>query len=62
LYTIHDQTHTLQIRAEGFNVTNTARFDPSSASLTYQTQAKFGQYSQTFGSPRVFQFSARYEF
>jgi hypothetical protein len=62
LYTIRDQTHTLQIRAEGFNITNTARFDPSSASLTYQTQAKFGQYSQTFGSPRVFQFSARYEF
>jgi hypothetical protein len=23
---------------------------------------KFGQYSSTFGTPRVFQFSARYEF
>jgi hypothetical protein len=62
LFNYHDQPHTLQFRAEGFNITNTARFDAGSANLTIQNQAKFGQYTQTFGSPRVFQFSARYEF
>lgn len=62
LFNFHDQPHTLQVRAEGFNVTNSVRFDPASASLNIANQAKFGQYTSTLGSPRVFQFSARYEF
>lgn len=62
LFAFHDQPHTLQFRAEGFNITNTARFDASTANLTYANQNNFGQYTSTFGSPRVFQFSGRYEF
>jgi hypothetical protein len=62
LFTLKDQPHTLQFRAESFNVTNTVRFDVNSAGLDAADQAKFGQYSQTFTRPRVFQFSLRYEF
>ena len=62
LFNFHDQPHTLQFRAEGFNVLNNVRFDAGSASFNIATQAKFGQYTSTLGSPRVFQFSARYEF
>jgi hypothetical protein len=62
LFTLRDQQHSLQIRAEAFNVTNTARFDVKSASLDDNVAARFGQYTQTLNSARVFQFSARYEF
>ena len=62
LFTLKDQPHTLQFRAESFNVTNTVRFDVNSAGLDAADQAKFGQYSQTLTRPRVFQFSLRYEF
>jgi hypothetical protein len=30
--------------------------------MTLADPSKFGQYTNTLGSPRVFQFSARYEF
>jgi hypothetical protein len=62
LFTFHDQAHSLMFRAEGFNITNSVRFDPASVNLNIANQAKFGQYTSTFGSPRVFQFSGRYEF
>jgi hypothetical protein len=62
LFNLHDQPHSLQVRAEAFNVTNSVRFDPASANLNYSNQSKFGQYTQILGTPRVFQFSARYEF
>src|SRR5262249_12998712 len=62
LFNYKDQPHTLQFRAEGFNITNTVRFDVNSAGLNAANQAKFGRYTDQFGSPRVFQFSARYEF
>ena len=62
LFNLHDQPHTLRLRAEAFNVTNSVRFDAGSASFNIGNQAKFGQYTQTFGTPRVFQFSGRYEF
>ena len=52
----------LQFRAEGFNVTNSVRFDPVSANLTLANAANFGKYSQVLTQPRVYQFSARYEF
>jgi hypothetical protein len=42
------------------NVTNTVRFD--SANLNISNRNTFGKYTSTLGSPRVFQFSARYEF
>lgn len=62
LFNFHDQPHTLQFRAEAFNSTNSVRFDPASANLNIANQNKFGQYTTTFGTPRVFQFAARYEF
>ena len=62
LYTIHDVPHTLQFRAESFNVTNSVRFDPYDANLNILNPARFGQYISTLTKPRVFQFSLRYEF
>ena len=62
LFTIKDQPHTLQFRAEGFNVTNSVRFDPAGANLNILNPALFGQYTTTLTRPRVFQFSLRYEF
>ena len=71
LFTYKDQPHTLQIRAEAFNISNSVRFDPNSQGdvnsgdggiMSLADPNKFGQYTTTFGSPRVFQFSARYEF
>ena len=62
LFNFHDQPHSIQFRAEGFNISNSVRFDPASANLNISNQAKFGQYTSTLGTPRVFQFSARYEF
>ena len=62
LFSIKDHPHTLQFRAEAFNVTNTVRFDVNSAGLSAANQAKFGQYTQQLGRPRVMQFSLRYEF
>jgi hypothetical protein len=62
LFTLKDQPHTLQFRAESFNVTNSVRFDPFGASLNILNPARFGQYTTTLSKPRVFQFGLRYEF
>jgi Carboxypeptidase regulatory-like domain len=71
LFTYKDQQHSIQFRAEVFNVSNSVRFDPNSQAdvssndggiMTLADPTKFGQYTTTFGTPRVFQFSARYEF
>lgn len=62
LYTIKDQPHTIQFRAESFNVTNSVRFDPYTTNLNILNPARFGQYTSTLTRPRVFQFSLRYEF
>ncbi len=62
LFSIRDHPHTLQIRGEAFNVTNTARFDPASLDAEKGDPATFGKYTSTLGNPRVMQFSARYEF
>jgi Carboxypeptidase regulatory-like domain len=63
LFTIKDQPHTLQFRFEGFNLTNTARFDIQSASLNLAAPKSFGIYSgRQFIDPRVFQAALRYEF
>jgi hypothetical protein len=62
LYTIHDQQHSLQFRAEAFNLTNSVRFDPATVNLNILNPARFGQYTSTLTTPRVFQFSLRYEF
>ena len=62
LYSIKDQPHTIQFRAESFNITNSVRFDPYSANQNILNPARFGQYTTTLTKPRVFQFSLRYEF
>ena len=64
LFTFHDQPHTLQFRIEGFNMTNTARFDIQTASLTYGNSANFGKYlgPTQLIDPRVFQAALRNEF
>jgi hypothetical protein len=62
LFDIKDQPHTLQFRAESFNITNSVRFDPATANLNILDPVLFGQYTTTLTRPRVFQFSLRYEF
>jgi hypothetical protein len=52
----------VQFRAESFNITNSVRFDPYTASVSILNPARFGQYTATLTKPRVFQFSLRYEF
>ncbi|HTT66004.1 MAG TPA: carboxypeptidase-like regulatory domain-containing protein [Bryobacteraceae bacterium] len=60
----YNEKHSIQFRAEAFNVTNTVRFDPSfySVSLSLGTEGSFGKYNGTLNTPRVLQFGARYEF
>jgi hypothetical protein len=62
LFKFRDQQHSLQIRAEGFNITNSVRFDPNSINWGISNVANFGTYTAQLGTPRVFQFGARYEF
>ena len=54
--------HSLQFRWEVFNVTNTARFDPWTASLSLGGRGSFGRYQDLLTNPRVMQFALRYEF
>lgn len=62
LFTYRDQPHSLQFRAEDFNVTNTVRFDPQTINGNILSPALFGKYTSSLTTPRVFQFSLRYEF
>jgi len=62
LFSVRDHPHTLQIRGEAFNVSNTVRFDPQSVQTEIDTPATFGNYTGVLGNPRVVQFTARYEF
>jgi len=55
--------HSLQLRWETFNITNSVRFDVNSLTLNLGSGAtQFGKYSQTLTQPRVMQFGLRYEF
>lgn len=61
--------HSLQLRWEVFNVTNSVRFDVQSAngyvsggSLSNGNSGTFGNYSGTLTNPRIMQFALRYEF
>jgi len=62
ILTRKDRTHTLQIRGEAFNVSNTVRFDPASAQLSIDSPATFGNYASVLGNPRVIQLTGRYQF
>jgi hypothetical protein len=64
----YNEKHTLQFRAEAFNVSNTARFDVNSlltndnVNLAIGYPSSFGKYTDTLNTPRVLQFGLRYEF
>ncbi len=58
----YNEKHSLQIRWETFNLTNSARFDVDSLSLDISTSGNFGLYSYMLNDPRVMQFGLRYEF
>ena len=48
---------------ETFNLTNSVRFDAAQSANNYSlTTGSFGEYSSTLSSPRVMQFSLRYDF
>jgi hypothetical protein len=54
--------HSLQFRAEVFNVTNSVRFNVQTGSLALDTSSTFGNYTGTLTNARVMQFALRYEF
>ncbi|MBA3974279.1 MAG: hypothetical protein C0504_08705 [Candidatus Solibacter sp.] len=56
------ETHSLQFRWEVFNLTNSVRFDPLSATADLSNLGSFGRYTDTLSLPRVMQFALRYEF
>jgi hypothetical protein len=62
LFSLKDHPHTLQIRAEAFNISNTVRFDTNTINLGLGDPANFGKYTSVLTNPRVIQLSARYEF
>jgi hypothetical protein len=62
LFSIRDNPHTLQLRAEAFNVTNSVNFDVYTMNVDITSPATFGKYTSILGNPRVFQFGLRYEF
>jgi hypothetical protein len=58
-----NEKHSLQLRWETFNLTNTTRFDVNSETIMDISSADtFGRYSGTLSMPRVMQFGLRYEF
>jgi hypothetical protein len=52
----------LQFRWESYNVSNSVRFDPASASLSLTSTANFGKLSSQLGTPRQMQFALRFTF
>jgi hypothetical protein len=58
----YKETHSIQLRWEVFNVTNSVRFDVQSIQPSLTNQSEFGNYTQELSVPRVMQFALRYEF
>ncbi len=58
----YKESHSLQIRWETFNITNTVRFDPYSNVSDVFSSSTFGKLTNTLGAPRQMQFSLRYTF
>ena len=55
--------HSVQFRAEVFNLTNSVRFNANAwETLSFVFPGSFGNYSQVMIPPRVMQFGLRYEF
>jgi hypothetical protein len=58
-----NERHSLQLRWEVFNVTNSVRFDVQSLQGSLDSSgSSFGQYTRLSTNPRVMQFALRYEF
>ena len=58
----YSEHHKITFRWETFNLTNSVRFDPNSASLNLLSQTSFGKLSSTLTQPRQMQFAMRYSF
>jgi hypothetical protein len=58
----YSEHHSVQLRWETFNVTNTTRFDPGGVNLSLTSTSNWGKYTSILGSPRQMQFALRYEF
>ena len=55
--------HTLQFRAEAFNLTNSVRFNADAwRTLSFRFRDSFGNYDQVMVPARVLQFGLRYEY
>ena len=55
--------HSMQFRAEAFNLTNSVRFNPDAwETLSFVFPGSFGNYSRVMIPARVIQFGLRYEF
>ena len=55
--------HSLQFRAEAFNLTNSVRFNANAwETLSFVFPGSFGNYSRVMIPARVMQFGLRYEF
>lgn len=52
----------LQFRWESFNLTNTVRLDPRSASIGLTSTSSWGKLSGVLGAARQMQFALRYTF
>ncbi len=54
--------HSIQFRAEAFNVGNNVRFEPNGANISLGDAPNFGKYTGLLVEPRQVQFVLRYEF
>ena len=59
----YSEKHSVQLRWEVFNITNSARFDAQSTNNSIDSfGSSFGNYTRLLTNPRVMQFALRYEF
>jgi Carboxypeptidase regulatory-like domain len=57
------EKHSVQLRWEVFNITNSSRFDAQSSNNSIDSfGSSFGNYTRLLTNPRVMQFALRYEF
>lgn len=62
-----NENHKIQVRADGFNITNTQKFTSADTIFGLDPfrdtpSSTFGNFGAIQGSPRVFQFAIRYDF
>jgi hypothetical protein len=58
----YKESHSIQLRWESFNLLNSHRFDPTTASTAINGASAFGKMTGTLTTPRQMQFALRYEF